>query len=436
MRNELTPIGTKPSYTELSYWDRPEPGPLWRRLLSRGNADATGLRWWALWIWWSKPRSSNERLHATIDLLLSPLAALNDARAHVKRHGGKVTQLYGVSAARQFGDLVRLRLHSGLPSISYYKYQLFLPERREAAHQYIEDAGRFLQVLKRRIPVADDADIFSDKRSFERWCRAQDLPGARILLEVDGETILYRANEDLPAADLFSKPSNWRSGKGVERWLHALDDAGVSTWTGSDGMTRNGDELYAFLKQRSLEYGRPLILQPLITNHPDIGALGNGALCTLRVMTLRPTRAAEAELLLAVLRIAAGNAPADNFDLGGMAAPVDIATGRCGKAISKRGDYPVDRFEANPENGRRIEGLELPFWREAMALAVHAHGLVQYDLPVVGWDIAVTKDGPVLIEANDLPCGNVAQMPTGVGLGATHYASYVLSCLRAAFKTG
>ncbi len=429
MQHELTPVGT-----ETSYWDRPDPGPLWRRLLSRGAADATGLRWWALWIWWSRPRSFGERARAVVDLLLSPLAALNDARVHVKRYGGKVSRVHGVSPARQFRDLVSLQLRSGLPPISYYKYQLFLPERRAMAHQYVEDAGRFLQVLRRRISPTDDAAIFSDKRRFEQWCHANGLPGVRILLEVDGEDVVYRVQEELPAADLFAKPSNWRSGKGVERWRHGWRGDGLSTWTGDDGVAREGDALYARLKERYLEYGRPIILQPLITNHPAIGALGNGALCTLRVMTLRPSRSAAAELLLAVLRIGAGKAAADNFDLGGMAAPVDIDTGKCGKAISKRGDYPVDRFEINPENGRRIAGIELPFWREAMALAVRAHGLVQYDLPAIGWDIAITETGPVLIEANSLPCGNVAQMPTGIALGTTNYARYVLARLRAAFR--
>jgi hypothetical protein len=387
-----------------------------------------------LWIWWSKPRSLAERLRATVDLLLSPLAALNDARVHVRRYGDKVSRMYGISVTRQFMDLIRLQLQSGLPPISYYKYQLFLPERRDTAHQYVEDAGRFLQVLKRRIPESGDADIFSDKRSFERWCRAKELPGVRILFEVDGETVLYRMDEGLPAADLFSKPSNWRSGKGVERWRNLPDDQGRSTWIGSDGAALDGNALQAYLKRRSSGYGRPIVLQPLITNHPAIGALGNGALCTLRVMTLKSPRTAEVELLLAVLRIAAGDAQADNFDLGGMAAPVDTGTGKCGKAISKRGDYPVERFASNPENGRQIEGVELPFWREAMALAVHAHGLVQYDFPAVGWDVAITETGPVLIEANSLPCGNVAQMPTGVALGTTNYAPYVLARLRDVFS--
>lgn len=428
MQREITPIDVG-----SSYWDRPDPGPLWRSLLSRGAADATGLRWWALWIWWSKPRSFGERLRAIVDLLLFPFAALNSARVHVKRHGGKVSRLYGVSAIRQFRELVGLQIRAGQPPLAYYRYHLFLPEYRASAHQFIETSSRFLQVLRRRIPVTDDVVIFSDKRRFEQWCLINSLSCAHTLLEVDGNAVAYRADTELPAADLFSKPSNWHAGKGVERWRHVSAN-GASMWTGSDGVARDRDGLYACLHQRSSEYARPIMLQPLLTNHAVIAELGNGALCTLRVMTLRQHPSAEVELLLAVLRIGTGDAAADNFDLGGLATPVGIDTGRCGKAMYKRGDYPLDRFEAHPISGKQIAGLELPFWREAMALAVRAHGLLRYDLPVIGWDVAITASGPVLMEANDLPGGEIAQMPTGIALGQTNYARYLIEDFKSLFN--
>lgn len=430
MQRGFTPLGMG-----ASYWDRSDPVGVWRWLLSSGAMDATGLRWWALWIWWSKPRSLGERLRATADLLLFPFAALNEARLHVQYYGGKVSEVYGISTARQFRDIVRLQLYSGQPPIAYYRYHLFLPEHRAVAHQYIENSTRFLQVLRRRVPATDDALIFNDKRRFERWCRTNHLACVGTLIEVDGGAVLYRAEGELPAADLFSKPSNWHSGRGIERWRHVSSANGASAWVGNDGVACDGDALCVSLQQRSSEYGRPIILQPLLANHRIIAELGNGlALCTLRIMTLRRCPSAKVELLLAVLRIATGCAHADNFDLGGLAAPVDAGTGKCGGAVFMRGSYPLDRFEVNPVNGKQIAGIELPFWREAMALAMRAHNLVRYDLPVIGWDVAITESGPVLMEANDLPGGEIAQMPTGIALGETNYARYLIEDFKSLFN--
>jgi len=56
----------------------------------------------------------------------------------------------------------------------------------------------------------------------------------------------------------------------------------------------------------------------------------------------------------------------------------------------------------HPDTGAPIEGRVLPFWPETVALACRAHAAF---LPrvIVGWDIAITSGGPVLIEGNGAP---------------------------------
>lgn len=94
----------------------------------------------------------------------------------------------------------------------------------------------------------------------------------------------------------------------------------------------------------------------------------------------------------------------------------------------------MDRLTNNPDSGARIEGLELPHWREAIALAVGAHEALEYRLPVMGWDVAILEDGPIFIEANRFPCGAVAQMPTGLPLGASAFAPCVVDALKTGFN--
>ena len=46
-----------------------------------------------------------------------------------------------------------------------------------------------------------------------------------------------------------------------------------------------------------------------------------------------------------------------------------------------------------------IEGFCLPYWPEAMALVERAHRTMP-QLLTLGWDVAITDDGPIIIETN------------------------------------
>jgi hypothetical protein len=49
-----------------------------------------------------------------------------------------------------------------------------------------------------------------------------------------------------------------------------------------------------------------------------------------------------------------------------------------------------------------IEGRFLPLWPETIALACLAHAAFAPRM-IVGWDIAITSKGPLLIEGNGAP---------------------------------
>jgi hypothetical protein len=419
-------------FSEDERWIRPDPSGWWRGWLAAAPHDARGVRRWLLWIRWTGRKNARARVHMVLDLLLKPVFGIKGALIEMRKYASRVKQAHGAGYLAQFLGLLKIQVVAGLPPIAYYKFQLYLPERRAGIASYVEQTTDILHLLRNRLPDASDRMIFRDKRQFEDWCRGHGLATIHNIIEVMGDEVVYRFADPVPAVDLFSKPGNASLGMGVARWRHEYCD-GRSAWRGKDGTLRDIAGLEAELNRQSRESGRPFVLQRCLVNHPVIRALGNGALCTLRVMTVRD-HSCTAQPLLMVLRIATGDCPADNFDLGGIATPVDLETGRCGRAIAKRGDYPLHRLSANPENGAVIEGLELPYWREAIALAVRAHTALEYSTPVVGWDIAVLEQGPILVEANGLPCAYVAQMPTGLPLGRSRYADCVVSRLKAAFN--
>ena len=74
----------------------------------------------------------------------------------------------------------------------------------------------------------------------------------------------------------------------------------------------------------------------------------------------------------AIRKVATRREP-DYAQKHGLAAPVDVSTGRLG-AASDMGLKPSTRWhEAHPVTGGRIEGCILPYWTEAKTLVTEAH---------------------------------------------------------------
>ncbi len=85
---------------------------------------------------------------------------------------------------------------------------------------------------------------------------------------------------------------------------------------------------------------------------------------------------------------------------------VDIRTGKVlTDAVdqNKNTEYP-----AHPVTGVAFRGIELNYWPETIAMLRRAAALASR-ISNIGWDVAITEDGPVLIEANTIPGFTTAQ---------------------------
>jgi glutathione synthase/RimK-type ligase-like ATP-grasp enzyme len=57
----------------------------------------------------------------------------------------------------------------------------------------------------------------------------------------------------------------------------------------------------------------------------------------------------------------------------------------------------------------------IPFIKESVKLCINAHRLLYFNF-IIGWDVAITDEGPMIVEANEKPGLNIAQCIDG-GLG-------------------
>ncbi len=135
------------------------------------------------------------------------------------------------------------------------------------------------------------------------------------------------------------------------------------------------------------------LLEQVLSQHDDLNAIYPDSVNTVRMITYRDPQD-ELHVIASVLRIGNG-AVIDNFASGGMFTMLDDD----GVALYPGVDKQSNIYPQHPVTGAAIEGVRVPFYPEVVAMIADAAKRLP-TVPYVGWDIAVTPNGPALIEAN------------------------------------
>lgn len=122
----------------------------------------------------------------------------------------------------------------------------------------------------------------------------------------------------------------------------------------------------------------------------------------MRVTTLLE-KDGQVSILFYMVKILAGAQDSDNFSMGtsgNLIAYGDRDAG-CLRAAINVHHCGAGMIEvvAHPGTGIAFDGFPLPFWQEAMDLVKTCQQCFSM-LPTLGWDIALTAEGPKIIEAN------------------------------------
>ena len=149
--------------------------------------------------------------------------------------------------------------------------------------------------------------------------------------------------------------------------------------------------------------GQVLIEEKIIQHH-TMNELCSRSVNSVRVVTLRG-KEGSVHYLYSLLRIGSGNKDVDNITSGGMYILLDEK----GKSISKAFcDKTALYYDKHPVSGVSLTDFAVPMHDEAVALCIKAADVVP-QIGYVGWDVAVTENGPVLIEGNVLPGYDMCQ---------------------------
>jgi hypothetical protein len=337
-------------------------------------------------------------------------------------------RLCGKSIIGQISEIYHLRLGKGkLSAKEYYDYRLF-----DSAFTF-EHKKTFVGAwAKGDVYMAQDPQWYgvgNDKALSYLLLQSFGLP-------VPPLKAIYQTRRFHPGVRLLKTPEDF------ENWLR---DAGnypffakpVAGAFGLDScygeafdpatdsiVTISGEHLPVsdFVKRRGGKDVGGLLLQDIITPHPDITTRIGRRVATARIVTIASDE--DIRIHRAAFRIPVGRNVTDNFNLGAGGngfANIDIETGTLSEMYVGLG-LSLQKTDKHVDTGETIKGFQLPDWQRALDI-VRLGQSALFGLPILGWDIAFTPTGPVVVEFNTHP-GYAMLQASGSGFADAEFRRF------------
>ena len=295
-------------------------------------------------------------------------------------------------------------------------------DRKKICDEYIVHEGEFLDKMfknnnyfDREKRICSANCIVTDKFYFYLFLKSLNIPTPKILYYTRNGKLFYDEHHDEEQIstilnhdmDAFAKEFDGQLGNGA----FPIKIQGSKVYVNNELVPSTDDLLKTFTTAN-------YIIQERIIQHPELNRLCSTAVNTIRLVTLI-TPNEEIIVVRAGLRIGREGSCVDNCAKGGIFVGIDLNTGKLMKKGIVKPPHGKIVYQ-QPDNGVVFEGFEIPFFKEAVEMAKELHSKL-YRIHSVGWDIAITPEGPTFIEGNSL--WEVTGTQAAVG-GLKHIENY------------
>lgn len=342
-----------------------------------------------------------------------------------------------VSTFHILRDLVALNATRSIGLRPYFQYRLFDPALDpEEKRRYLPDTPWANVRLWSRFNPKQYGCLYANKLIFNRFFSAVGLPVARIFGVYDpvlGRTMDGRSLRS--AADL----RDWLPGiatdgfvfKAIEgvRGHSILVVVGPASHDSNVFATLSG-ELYdaeglvAFANNTALlKRHRPgsnrgvFLIEERIRPHPTLARFIGPTLCSVRFQTIIAVDSTP-RIIAAVFKLQPKPVGVDHLIYGALGCWVDLESGTL---VGGRARDSLDDATLIPGTETSFVGFQLPDWEAAKQLALRAAEAFPWARSI-GWDVAMSTRGPVLIEGNEEWSPSLIQMPAPHGLMTGEFA--------------
>lgn len=258
----------------------------------------------------------------------------------------------------------------------------------------------------------DHSSLLTDKLHFYNMCRSANIPHPHVIA-YDKDNCLEIRRLPQEGERLFVKPALGSGGRGAME-LNVPFGVDTENWL---------SELVQKLRKSVRGWNHDCwIIQQRHLPHPLLKDLCGQVLPTARLITILNESGAP-EIVSSVLRFPASfNVIVDNIGLGGLSAPIDLQTGKLGPGCNGMGP---GEFDFHPVSGAKIAHRFLPFWSDCCDIVTTLHSTHFEDHTMVGWDIGIAQEGPIVLEANARPSIILAQRAPRKPVGLTRMGQLI-----------
>jgi hypothetical protein len=210
------------------------------------------------------------------------------------------------------------------------------------------------------------------------------------------QTELLRNNPE----KLFVKPADRCGGKGI----YIFHKTNSGHFVTQDNVVLN--QFFLDTLGKDQDY----IIQHGITQCREISEIYPESVNTIRIVT--ENKNGLARIICAMLRVGRYHKEIDNLSSGGIGVNIDIPTGKLGNYAMSLNE---EKFALHPDTHVVFRNITLSEWGNIQKFAMESASKIPF-LTYLGWDIALTPIGPVVIEINRTPALYFMETLSGGGL--------------------
>ncbi|KAF2519760.1 hexapeptide transferase [Flavobacterium salilacus subsp. salilacus] len=299
-----------------------------------------------------------------------------------------VVSNYNKSKIGLYADILISSLKYNISINEYYLFH-FYKSNKELRETY---AGTgFMYEYQLKMNPKSSRNVLEDKLQF---------------LEVYKDCVFhdFASIGDLKDPGVANRILSNKSGKIVLKGSDGQCGRGIEVRNSSDFTP---ESLIKRLEELNNDFAEEYVMQ-----HDKINGMSPSGLNTIRIIT-QLDKDSNVDILGARFRITI-NSSVDNLAAGNIAAPINVATGVV-EGPGVYSDITKKDEEVHPVTGVSIVGFEIPYWAETIDMVKKA-ALTVPENKSIGWDVAITNNGPELIEGNHDWCKLLWQLPVKKGL--------------------
>lgn len=301
-------------------------------------------------------------------------------------HAAKLT---GKSKASLVSDAVFAVFKYNISLLEYFQFRFF--ELNEEQRKTWAGTGYMFEYQLKMNPK-NSRDILDDKTKFYRSYKDYFVHAVADIADLKAKPELMQKILNTPSGKLVFKVADGNCG--------------------IDVLIKNASEFEEESIITFMETSQFDLVEEFIQQHSVLNNLSPSAVNTVRIFTQLDDN--DEVVLLGCRQRISVNSSVDNMAAGNMAAPIDEQTG----IVSGTGvysDITKSEEKIHPVTGVPIVGLQIPFWKETVAMVKKAAKEHPQNRSI-GWDIVITENGPGFIEGNHDWCKLLWQLPAQQGL--------------------